>query len=135
MFICTSDLAGKKQGCQQTDGNVRIIFYTGPQVLQFFFFRFQLAARHSMALTNALQPLQTTITNDTTTLQTQEAEAIQQIQAAGNATVQNITSQIQASQNTAQQYATSLNLTAAQAQGCLTQQTQNLTDIAISSRK
>jgi hypothetical protein len=143
VFICTADLADKKQVCQQIDWNFRFCFRHWTTSVAVFFYLslslslslcFQLAAGQG-TLTTVLQPLLNAINSSTATLNTQATAVIQQIQTADNNALQTVTSQIQASTNTAQQYEDSINATSQQAQGCLTQQTANLTAIASATRK
>jgi hypothetical protein len=98
------------------------------------FLCFQLAAGQSL-LTTAVQTLNNTINSSTTAVQTQAAAATQQLQAAANATIQNITSQVQAALNCSQGIAASIIASSEQAVACLNQKLTSLTAIANASRK
>ena len=66
---------------------------------------------------------------------TQATAGIQQLQAAANATKQTITSQVQASLNSSEQYASALNVSYQRAQACFVQKETQLAAIANASRK
>ena len=70
-----------------------------------------------------------------TSLETQATAGILQFQAAANATIQTITSEVQVALNSSQQYVSALNISYQQAEACLIQKVTGLAAIANTSRK
>jgi hypothetical protein len=135
VYIFTSDLPVKKLVCQKIDRNVRFSFRHWTTSAAVSFLCFQLAAGQFTVINVALEPLTVAISTNLSALQTEANAALQQVQATENAALQDITSEIQAANNTVQQYAADIGATSQQAQECLSNETQTLTTIANNARK
>jgi hypothetical protein len=135
VYICTSHLLGKKQGCQQIDLKLRFpfTFDTEWEGLQFFSLCSQLTASASV---NANQKqFQENVKSRAVEVQTQSINTTETVQNAARCACENITQQIQAATKSVQQQATNIDSSSQQVQACLIQHAQQCAVISETSRK